>query len=143
MSRKPVGAAAVIMDSEGRVLLVKHNYGKYNWELPGGLSEQNESAENTAKREVLEETGLEVSVERLTGVYYEAVHDMHHFVFTCKLGGNQPPQPDEKEVTYCKYWAIDHLPKPISDFTIARIQDALNMDGNRLFHLIGPRQWFE
>lgn len=70
-----VGAAALIMNSEGRILLVKHNYGKYNWELPGGLSEQNESAENKAKREVFEETGLEVTVERLTGVYYEPNHD--------------------------------------------------------------------
>lgn len=143
MSRKPVGAAAVIMDSKGRILLVKHNYGKYNWELPGGLSEQNESAENTAKREVLEETGLEVTVARLTGVYYEPNHDMHHFVFTCKLDDNQPPRPDEKEVTECKYWALNNLPRPISDFTIERIQDALNTDGNRLFHVIGPRQWFE
>lgn len=75
MSKKPVGAAAVIMDSEGRILLVKHNYRKYNWELPGGLSELNESAEDTAKREVFEETGLEVSVGRLTGVYYEPIHD--------------------------------------------------------------------
>ncbi|RCX21333.1 ADP-ribose pyrophosphatase YjhB (NUDIX family) [Fontibacillus phaseoli] len=143
MSKKPVGAAAVITDSNGRVLLVKHNYGKYNWELPGGLSELNESAENTAKREVLEETGLEVAVERLTGVYYEPTYDMHHFVFTCKLAENQPPQPDEVEVTECKYWSLTDLPRPISDFTIARIQDALNTDVNRLFHVIGPRQWFE
>ncbi|WP_405116447.1 NUDIX hydrolase [Paenibacillus sp. FSL K6-1217] len=143
MSRKPVGAAAVIWDSEGRILLVKHSYGKYNWELPGGLSEQNESAENTAKREVLEETGLEATVERLTGVYYEPFHDMHHFVFTCVLDDDQPPQPDEKEVTECNYWALNDLPRPISDFTIARIQDALNTDGNRLFHVIGPRQWLE
>ncbi|OMF36882.1 hypothetical protein BK133_08150 [Paenibacillus sp. FSL H8-0548] len=47
MSKKLVGAAAIIMDSEGRILLVKHSYGKYNWELPSGLSEQNESAEVT------------------------------------------------------------------------------------------------
>ncbi|WP_144376689.1 NUDIX hydrolase [Paenibacillus sp. FSL A5-0031] len=37
MSKKPVGAAAIIVDSENRVLLVKHNYGKYNWEIPGGF----------------------------------------------------------------------------------------------------------
>jgi 8-oxo-dGTP diphosphatase len=143
MSKKPVGAAAVITDSDGRVLLVKHNYGKYNWELPGGLSELNESAESTAKREVLEETGLEVTVGSLTGVYYEPQHDMHHFVFTCKVDDNQPPQPDAEEVTECRYWALSELPKPISDFTISRIQDALDTVGNRLFHTIGPRQWFE
>jgi len=143
MSNKRVGAAAVIMDSEGRILLVKHNYGKYNWELPGGLSEQKESAEDTAKREVLEETGLEVTVERLTGVYYEPYNDMHHFVFICKVVDNQQPQPDASEVTDCKYYNVDDLPRPISDFTITRIQEALNIDRDHLFHIIGPRQWFE
>lgn len=53
MPNKQVGGAAVILNSEGRILLVKHNYGKYNREIPGGLSEKNESAEDTAKREVL------------------------------------------------------------------------------------------
>lgn len=143
MSKKLVGAAAVIMDSNERILLVKHNYGKYNWELPGGLSELNESAGDTAKREVLEETGLEVTVDRLTGVYYEPNNDMHHFVFTCKVVGNQQPRPDAKEVTECKFWDINDLPRPISDFTINRIQDASNTDSNRLFNIIGPRQWFE
>jgi len=143
MSKKPVGAAAVIMDSKGRILLVKHNYGKYNWELPGGLSEQNESAENTAKREVLEETGLDAAVGRLTGVYYEPAHDMHHFVFECKAEDIRQPKPDAEEVTECKFFNVDDLPRPISDFTVSRIKDALNPDNDHLFHTIGPRQWFE
>ncbi|MFX3636934.1 MAG: NUDIX hydrolase [Candidatus Pristimantibacillus sp.] len=143
MSNKLVGAAAIILDSEGKILLVKHNYGKYNWELPGGLSEKNESAEDTAKREVFEETGLEVTVGRLTGIYYEPKHDMHHFAFRCYLNDIQQPQPDSKEVTECKYFSIDNLPRPISDFTAKRIQEALNPDNNHLFHIIGPREWLE
>lgn len=143
MSNKPVGAAAIIVDSENRVLLVKHNYGKYNWEIPGGLSEQNESAQETARREVLEETGLEVTVDRLTGVYYEPHYDMHHFVFICKIVNNQAPQPCYKEITACQYCSIDDLPIPLSDFTYKRIQDALNPDQTESFHTIGPRQWFE
>lgn len=143
MSNKLVGAAAVILDSEGKILLVKHNYGKYNWELPGGLSEQKESAEETAKREVFEETGLEVTVGRLTGVYYELEHDMHHFAFICTINETQQPQPDSKEVTECKYFSIENLPRPISDFTIKRIQEALDYNNNQLFHYIGPRQWLD
>lgn len=68
---KLIGAAAIILNLEGHVLLVKHSYGKYNWELPGGLSEAQESAEESARREVLEETGLKVTPESLTGVYYD------------------------------------------------------------------------
>nr|WP_281192357.1 NUDIX domain-containing protein [Paenibacillus borealis] len=54
---------------------------KNNWERPGGKGEDNESAEETARREVFEEVGLEVRIHELIGVYYEAAHDMHHFVF--------------------------------------------------------------
>jgi len=140
---KLIGAAAVILDSEGKVLLVKHSYGKNNWDLPGGKGEDNESAEETAKREVLEEVGLEVQIEELTGVYYEASYDMHHFVFIAKNGNNQMPQPSSPEILECRYCSIDELPKPISDFTCKRIEDALNHDKKHLFHIVGPRQWFE
>lgn len=143
MSSKLIGAAAIILNDEGEILLVKHNYGKYNWELPGGGSEQNESAEDTAKREVREETGLEVQVGRLTGVYYDPTRDMHHFAFMCNIQDNHKPQPDAKEVTECKYYCLDNLPRPISDFTIKRIHDAVNAENNQLFHIIGPRQWNE
>ncbi|WP_054025652.1 NUDIX hydrolase [Bacillus sp. FJAT-28004] len=143
MSKKPIGAAAIIVDSENRVLLVKHNYGKYNWEIPGGLSEQNESAQDTAIREVFEETGLEVTVDRLTGVYYDPSNDMHHFVFICKAVNNRKPQPCYAEIVACQYSSIDDLPRPISDFTYKRIQDAMNPDQTERFHTIGPRQWIE
>ncbi|OPH61389.1 hypothetical protein BC351_15780 [Paenibacillus ferrarius] len=39
MSNKLMGAAAIILDSERRILLVKHSYGKNNWDLPGGKSD--------------------------------------------------------------------------------------------------------
>lgn len=59
--RKRLGAAAVILNRDGEVLLVKHSYGRLNWELPGGVTEDGESVVQTAVREVREETGLEVS----------------------------------------------------------------------------------
>jgi len=63
-----MGAAAVILDGRGYVLLVKHSYGHLNWEIPGGGAEPDESVADTAVRETHEETGLHVAVERLTGV---------------------------------------------------------------------------
>lgn len=133
----------MILDSEGKVLLVKHSYGKNNWELPGGKGEDNESAEETARREVFEEVGLEVRIEEFTGIYYEADHDMHHFVFTAKNVNNQVPQPSSPEILECRFCSREELPKPISDFTCKRIEDALNHDRKHLFHTVGLRQWIE
>jgi 8-oxo-dGTP pyrophosphatase MutT (NUDIX family) len=56
-----VGAAGLITDEEGKVLLVRHTYGRKNWELPGGMVERGESPMEGAVREVQEETGLSVT----------------------------------------------------------------------------------
>jgi len=51
--------------------LVRHTYGRKNWELPGGVVEQGESPMDGAVRAVQEETGLFVAPTQLTGIYYE------------------------------------------------------------------------
>ena len=68
---KGTAAAAIILDADGRLLLVKHSYGPLNWEIPGGAAEPDETPVETALREVREETGLTATAERLTGIYYE------------------------------------------------------------------------
>jgi 8-oxo-dGTP pyrophosphatase MutT (NUDIX family) len=144
MVAKSIGAAAVIVDHDGKVLLVKHTYGRLNWELSGGVAEANESAAETAVREVREETGLQVSVERLTGVYYEPGSDMHHFVFICRqLDESETLRPDRIEISECRYRAPDALPRPMSDFTIRRIHDAMSKTTATSIVTVPPRQWFD
>ncbi len=53
-AKKRLGAASVILNNQGWVLLVKHSYGRLNWELPGGVAEVDESIVETALREVRE-----------------------------------------------------------------------------------------
>ena len=126
MSLKKLGAAAVILDDRGIVLMVKHTYGHCAWELPGGDAEPNESLEETVIREVQEESGLRVVVERLTGLYYDISSDYHQAVFLCHPEDTSAPlKPDGKEVTECKYWSLGSLPNPHSDYTVLRIHDAL------------------
>jgi len=140
---KLIGAAAIILDNEMNILLVKHSYGKLNWDLPGGKSEENESAEETAKREVYEEVGLNVKTERLAGIYYDPDYDMHHFVFISKKEDpDQLPKPSSPEILECGYFSKDNLPKPMSDFTYNRIIHSLTSN-EALFEVIGPRQWIE
>jgi 8-oxo-dGTP diphosphatase len=92
---------------------------------------------------VLEETGLDITVGQLTGIYYDPTYDMHHFVFLSHINGSQDPIPSSPEILECGYFAVNDLPRPINDFTCRRIQEAYAENRLDLFHLIGPRTWLE
>lgn len=64
-----VGATAVISDDRGRILLQERRFPEKFWGIPGGLMELGETTEETAKREVREESGLEIDHLQLLGVY--------------------------------------------------------------------------
>lgn len=60
-----------VVDARGRVLLVRRGRPPFEgrWGLPGGFLEWKERTEECCARETLEETGLEVRVGELLGVY--------------------------------------------------------------------------
>ena len=63
-----VGAATLIVDEGGRVLLMKRSDSR-SWGPPGGAVEPGEEVQAAARREVCEETGLELGVMTLFGVF--------------------------------------------------------------------------
>ena len=66
--RHSVAVAAIVFDQRGRVLLMRRrDHG--NWEPPGGVLRPGEQPHEGVAREVREETGVEVEVGPLTGVY--------------------------------------------------------------------------
>lgn len=66
-------ASAIVADDQGRILLVKRRDNTL-WALPGGGHDIGETIEQTAIREVKEETGLEVAVTGLVGIYTDPAH---------------------------------------------------------------------
>ena len=144
--RRGLGAVSVIVGPAHHVLLVRHAYGELNWELPGGAAEARESAEETARREAREEVGVDIVIERLVGVYWEPAwrdgQGAHHFVFRARLsdGAAAPAVRDMNEISECAWFATDALPRPISDFTVRRIADAL-ADRPAGVWTIPPRTW--
>src|SRR3954447_10710604 len=68
--RRPVtiGVRSLVLDGEQLLLVRAH--GQSRWTLPGGAVNRNEPLAETARRETREETGCEVEIERLLGMYY-------------------------------------------------------------------------
>jgi len=67
-----VGTAVAILNERGELLLQKRNNG--TWGVPGGFMELGESTEEAGRREVLEETGLEIGKLELVGVFSGKQH---------------------------------------------------------------------
>jgi ADP-ribose pyrophosphatase YjhB (NUDIX family) len=69
-----LGCSAVLFDNAREKILLTRRADNGLWCLPGGMIEAGESVAEGCAREVLEETGLEVRVTRLTGVYSDPRH---------------------------------------------------------------------
>lgn len=67
------GASAIVTSSEGKILLHRRS-DNARWALPGGTMEIGESIGQTIVREVREETGLEVEIDHIVGIYSDPNH---------------------------------------------------------------------
>ena len=100
-----VGAVITAERSNGEpaVLLIRRAQEplKGEWSLPGGAVELGETLEAAIRREVLEETGLKVTVQRLTGVYKNLSHGIVALVYRCRpADGVTHPTAEAREVRW-------------------------------------------
>lgn len=116
-----VFAAAVIFDADGEVLLVKSTYQRsHPWGLPGGSLDYGESPEEAVLREVCEETGLTVAIEKLLFVK-TWTPDRVGLYYICRITDGEFQPSDE--VSEFGYFALDNLPdvRPIDVELIQQI----------------------
>lgn len=91
-----VAVSAYITNEKGEALLIKAHWRKDTWESPGGQVEQGEALDAAVRREVLEETGIEITVEGVTGVYYNASTEILSVVFKAECSSSEiRMQPEE------------------------------------------------
>lgn len=99
-----LGVANLVENHEGKWLVVKKAYSglKGYWSLPAGFVQEAETVEMTAKREVLEETGIEVDVVGLigfrSGVIQEKISDNMAIFYSRVQTLNQPLMPQDGEI---------------------------------------------
>lgn len=116
-----IGVSAVIFD-EGRILLA-HRRDIDWWNLPGGGMEAGETVEEAMRREVQEETGLEVEVEHLIGVYSKPQKQEVVLTFRCRITGGTLSSTEESRA--CRFFAPEMLPDNTLPKHRQRVEDAL------------------
>ena len=117
------GASVLVEDSKGRVLLqLRHD--NHCWGYPGGSMEIDEDIEDTARRELLEETGIVAEELELFGVFSgKALHYIYpngdevsnvDIVYLCKkYSGTLKRQ--EGEVDELRFFAASEIPDNITE----------------------------
>lgn len=118
-SLNPSLAVNAIVTKEEKILLVKRKNEPFKgfWSLPGGFVEYGETVEEAVRREVKEETGLTVEIEKLVGIYSERDrHPGRHVVAVCysakiKEGEISVNLEENEEI---KFFSFSELPKNLA-----------------------------
>ncbi|CUU54559.1 NUDIX hydrolase [Frankia sp. CcI49] len=128
-----VGGSAVVVDGEGRILLQRRaDTGK--WALPGGQMDIGESFANCVIRETKEETGFDVRIDRIIGIYSDPHHvfaydngeirQQFNICCACTItGGSVQVSEESTAVGFHDLATLDQL--EIQESNLARIHDYL------------------
>jgi len=100
--------AAMVFDEQGRILLFKHTYRKFEWGIPAGGLEYNEQPERAIVREFFEETGMQIKVERLLLAESSKEDRNISLIFLCKIVSGTFKE--SHEISEMKYFDVNDLP---------------------------------
>ena len=94
-----VSVAALVTNDEGKILLVNSPW--RGWEYPGGLIEPGETFEQALRREIREESGVEVEITGFVGICKNVEKDIVNIDFTCKyVSGDLTTSDESTEVIW-------------------------------------------
>ncbi len=139
------GVGAVVLDADQRILLVRRGQQPLmgEWSIPGGALELGERLEDGVRREVREETGLEVTPEEIVAVFDHISHPdddpervRFHYVlvdYRCRLaGGTLRSATDVTDARWASWNELTgHSALAVRPFTLSVIRKALDQATGR------------
>lgn len=127
--KNPAPTADVVIVNPGEgIVLVERRFEPEGWALPGGFVEYGEAVETAAVREAKEETGLDVRLEHLLGVYSDPSRDTRlHAISTVFVGVAENPGAIQggDDAARAVFFPISALPRQLAFDHAAIIEDFL------------------
>lgn len=126
--RHRCGVGIVAFDADERILLLRHVFHpKAPWGLPGGIMERRESPEACARRELWEETGLEVELGPVVLAYREPNLDHIGLVYAARILPG--PIRLSSEIIEARWYHPADMPTPLRPYDRKGIGAALEHNG--------------
>ena len=127
-----VSVAALVANEKGEVLLVNSPW--RGWEYPGGLIEPGESFEAALKREILEESGVEIEITGFVGICKNVARDIVNIDFTARYTGGELTTSEES--TEVGWFAPEKALEMIT-FPLTKKRLINMLSGDKTVHLFG------
>jgi 8-oxo-dGTP pyrophosphatase MutT (NUDIX family) len=125
-----IGVRAIVRSNDGKFLLVRHTY-MPGWYFPGGGVEKGQTAEQSLRYELRQETGLQIVGKPIMhGLFYNnnvSKRD-HVLAYQCDVQGGLEAKPRSMEIAEIGYFSFEDLPQDIDPGTARRIREIVSGD---------------
>jgi 8-oxo-dGTP diphosphatase len=135
MGKQLIGAGTLVENSEGEFLIVQEQKQPVTgqWTIPSGGYDKGETIRQTARRETEEETGLEVELEGVVGLYFRDSEKLSDYksvmlVFKSKVVSGEVLQ-NQNEIQRVRFSDIDEIRSLPLRFDITRVIEDYRENG--------------
>lgn len=136
---KPNTTVATVVHAEGKFLLVEEiENGQTVYNQPAGHIEANENLISACQRELKEETGLALSPQYCSGIYYFQRPELNlyflRFCFVIELSECVDCQPEDEEIIACHWFNYDEIVNHKAQLRSPMVLDCINdyLAGNKI-----------